>query len=580
MSPNTQQLSDGAGYGTIGVSNDSPVRSQSNAQTVEEISLLRIKQMYNIILRRNSDLIYSDNGYKDITAMSDSSEFNLSVIDLENECKKQEENTDYNFRMFDSLSREELGLFDEELTEVMLELEIPIDTVQMISSLNQGDYIITSNAGSVVAVGRTMTYKAVQIMPHFISADSKYHYRWYCENDVLTRQNYSSTASSVPEVVERDAFSNWFDETFGDPSDISFTATYPGVHDIKVDVYLDEKYLSTAIFRQTVLEGDPEIIAMSYNEKLLEVVKRCSFFDAMFRELGGWEGIIKLVAMMIGCAAVLAALAATGYGLAAEIIAGILAALFLGISVSKVIHGIYKIVEAMELTRVAASEAALDDAAKIFEEASAEVIINGIFAILCYFGAKGAKSSVQARIARGERVFVSTRVPLNNMAPGSPGHKAQRWLEYQLRNPDRYPNPTEIIEPRWSRLYDTIIQNSRAGRGFEGEALSRFNYTKNNHMFIEPGQNGGFIPDAIKGNPTEIIWGEPYHFVEVKGWQNLSNTGNLKSMLSYVKQNGGSIEVIIRSNTHSSGPTYMSEPLLRIISSLERSGKAEIIRIP
>lgn len=50
----------------------------------------------------------------------------------------------------------------------------------------------------------------------------------------------------------------------------------------------------------------------------------------------------------------------------------------------------------------------------------------------------------------------------------------------------------------------------------------------------------GFIPDAVKGKHIKLEWGEPYHFVEVKGWQDMSNMGNLKAMIDYVQKNGGS----------------------------------------
>lgn len=448
------------------------------------------------------------------------------------------------------------------------------------SSPKQEMYTITSNASPIVAVGRSITYNVKQNQHHFIQTGSKYRYRWYCENDVETQKKYTDASEGVPDRTERSDLSNWFDETFGNPQDITMKAVYPGIHDIKVDVYLDETYLATSVYRQIVIEGDPEILAMSFKEKFLEVYERCSFFDAMYHELGGWEGIKKLVAWTVGSAVVLGALASSGYGLAAEIIIGIAAAVAFGVSISKVIHGIYKIVEAMELIRVAASDAALNDAAEILEAAGGEVIINGIFALLSYFGMKGAKSKIETRLAKGEKVFTRTRTPLSEMAPGSPGHKAQRWIEYQMKNPDKYPNVSEVIEPKWSRMYDTIIQNSRAGRGFEVEALTRFKYSKNNHMFLEPGQKGGFIPDAIKGNPVEIKWGKPYHFVEVKGWNNLSNTGNLKSMLLYVKKHGGSIELIIRSEAHSSGATSLSGPLSQTINQLRLSGQATIKTYP
>jgi len=31
------------------------------------------------------------------------------------------------------------------------------------------------------------------------------------------------------------------------------------------------------------------------------------------------------------------------------------------------------------------------------------------------------------------------------------------------------------------------------------------------------------------------VLGKPYHFVEVKDWQDMSYTGNLKAMIEYIK---------------------------------------------
>ena len=60
-------------------------------------------------------------------------------------------------------------------------------------------------------------------------------------------------------------------------------------------------------------------------------------------------------------------------------------------------------------------------------------------------------------------------------------------------------------------------------------------------MMMGPDASGirGFIPDAVKGNPTELVWGQAYHFTEVKGWKDMSNTGNLARMIEYVDEFGG-----------------------------------------
>ena len=57
-------------------------------------------------------------------------------------------------------------------------------------------------------------------------------------------------------------------------------------------------------------------------------------------------------------------------------------------------------------------------------------------------------------------------------------------------------------------------------------------------MMPPPGsQAQGFIPDAVPRQPHagELVWGQPYCFVEAKARKELSLTGNLKAMLEYVE---------------------------------------------
>lgn len=74
-----------------------------------------------------------------------------------------------------------------------------------------------------------------------------------------------------------------------------------------------------------------------------------------------------------------------------------------------------------------------------------------------------------------------------------------------------------------------------------------------------------FIPDHVVGMPDELIPGKPYHFVEIKDWKTMSDTGNLKAMLDYVENTPGSkITIYFRSTAKMSGPLRDKIEKLRI----------------
>jgi hypothetical protein len=168
------------------------------------------------------------------------------------------------------------------------------------------------------------------------------------------------------------------------------------------------------------------------------------------------------------------------------------------------------------------------------------------------------------------------------LVPGTPKHMAQRWIEYQVRNPGKFGPLTDVIDPAWKKAYETILKNAKKGGEFERGALAALKYDKNVAMMIGPKAEGlkGFIPDAVKGNPAELIWGKAYHFVEVKGWKGMSMTGNLAEMLKYVDKFGGHIEVVFRSAKHAEGATKLSGPLSKMLTRLEDSGKATVRFFP
>jgi|GEM_PF-1918594 len=170
----------------------------------------------------------------------------------------------------------------------------------------------------------------------------------------------------------------------------------------------------------------------------------------------------------------------------------------------------------------------------------------------------------------------------SRMLPGTPAHKAQRWVDYQFRHPEKYHRFSFQPDADWERMYKTLLENRQAGNAFEEAILQGNKYERNAAMMMPPPGSGaqGFIPDSVKGNPAELVWGQPYSFVEAKARQELSFSGNLKAMVEYVEKHGGQLELWIRSAKHLDGATRISGPLDRRLQRLINQGKASLLYYP
>jgi hypothetical protein len=168
------------------------------------------------------------------------------------------------------------------------------------------------------------------------------------------------------------------------------------------------------------------------------------------------------------------------------------------------------------------------------------------------------------------------------LVPGSAEHMAQRWVDYQFRHPRKYRKFSPAVDPEWERRYRTILANKQAGNAFEDGLLKAAGYEKNTALMMPPpgSKLEGFIPDSVRGNPTELVWGQPYHLVEAKGRQELAYTGNLKAMIEYVKKHGGHIELWVRSANHPAGQTRFTQPLEQNLNALVDAGMARVKYFP
>jgi len=168
------------------------------------------------------------------------------------------------------------------------------------------------------------------------------------------------------------------------------------------------------------------------------------------------------------------------------------------------------------------------------------------------------------------------------LVPGEPAHMAQCWVDYQFRHPGKYARFTYAPDEEWKRLYESILRNKEAGSAFEQSVLKAGGHEKNVALMMPPSGSEalGFIPDAVRGKPGELVWGAPYRFLEVKARGKLDLGGNLKAMLDYVRDYGGHVELWVRSAKHPDGPTKLSTPLLERLKALTLEGKASLRLFP
>jgi len=194
-------------------------------------------------------------------------------------------------------------------------------------------------------------------------------------------------------------------------------------------------------------------------------------------------------------------------------------------------------------------------------------------------------SEAAEALRRGEKLPVLGARTLSNgtrMLPGSVEHLAQCWVDYQFRHPGKYRRFSYAVDPEWERLYRSILANKPAGNAFEDSILKAAGHEKNTALMLPPpgSKVQGFIPDSVRGNPGELVWGQPYRFIEAKGRQELALSGNIKAMVEYVRDHGGHIELWIRSAKHPAGATRLTEPLRQQLMALAENGKATVMYYP
>ena len=161
------------------------------------------------------------------------------------------------------------------------------------------------------------------------------------------------------------------------------------------DEGIDELFgLSQQIVELYHLEVQPEIqntetdvSKLSYIDKIEKALKYSNAIDEIKEEIGD----IRLLAIqMASVAGVMIALAATGYGAAAEALGFVLLAVGAAFSGTQLLAGIIGLVKFLTTVDDANTEEDLKKCGKIFGEAIAKIGVDGLFFALSMFGLKKA----------------------------------------------------------------------------------------------------------------------------------------------------------------------------------------------
>ena len=161
------------------------------------------------------------------------------------------------------------------------------------------------------------------------------------------------------------------------------------------DEGIDELFgLSQQIVELYHLEVQPEIqntetdiSKLSYIDKIEKALKYSNAIDEIKEEIGD----IRLLALqMASVAGVMIALAATGYGAAAEALGFVLLAVGAAFSGTQLLAGIIGLVKFLTTVDDANTEEDLKKCGKIFGEAIAKIGVDGLFFALSMFGLKKA----------------------------------------------------------------------------------------------------------------------------------------------------------------------------------------------
>lgn len=132
---------------------------------------------------------------------------------------------------------------------------------------------------------------------------------------------------------------------------------------------------------------ETDISKLSYIDKIEKALKYSNAIDEIKEEIGD----IRLLALqMASVAGVMIALAATGYGAAAEALGFVLLAVGAAFSGTQLLAGIIGLVKFLTTVDDANTEEDLKKCGKIFGEAIAKIGVDGLFFALSMFGLKKA----------------------------------------------------------------------------------------------------------------------------------------------------------------------------------------------
>jgi hypothetical protein len=236
-------------------------------------------------------------------------------------------------------------------------------------------FAIESSEENILTIGAKATFTLRQKTAWIVSPDDKTSVKWFIKNQ----------GEPEKELKQVDYH----------PYERHLSATVEGVHQIIARVYLNNQLKEEVVYLQRVVKGDPRILKMSITEKMRLAMERSQVWEEIKNEVGD---PVQLIAMMIATIAILTLIAETGFGFAAEVLAGIIAALALGVSVKGLFSGIVNLVEFAQIIGYAGTEHDIDKASRKFAEGVAKIGVHALFLLLLYLGVRKNSARVKLQL--------------------------------------------------------------------------------------------------------------------------------------------------------------------------------------
>ncbi len=330
---------------------------------------------------------------------------------------------------------------------------------------------IKSNEESIVTVGAEVKYHIDYEKLMLVGGENPRTIKWFVQNENQGEKELKEKENEL---------------------DIYLKAGRPGKHRIIAREYVNGTAVKEGVYEQSVMVGNPKILKLSHMEKMARSMERSHVWDEIKTEIGDPGA---LVASMVGISAILILIAETGYGLAAEVIAGIIAAAFLEISIENLYYGIVDLSDFIRISGYAGRQPDLDKAGDKFGKAIAKIGVNSLLLVVSYLGARRSFLKVKKQIldARAASVNGGFKKGIRQEKGASEG-----WREEVRSN--RGKRLGKGLDDSKKMRKSGISKSITPGLKFDGRLGKLVQHAKDWDVSLSGG------PQAVAARVEKIVW--------------------------------------------------------------------------